>query len=177
MVIITPILKSIPYLIGTWSLRSTNDIDFKKSLSYLEFNYDSTIKLKTIYHDGIIGKKLSRSGEITSINIDNNIVRINIKYNTFNTYSFSICGIKIPEIKIDSKNNEIIKKKLKVEHVNRCLIINDDRSDKFYIFDLVTNKPEPPFIDTYLNTFLFTQVFSFFLNIIFAKILHTFFYF
>jgi hypothetical protein len=176
MVIITPILKSIPYLIGTWTLRSTNDIDFSKTLTYLEFNYDSTIKLKTIYQDGIIGKKLSRSGEVTLIDLDDSKIGINIKYNTFNTYSFSICGIKIPEIKVDSLDNKIIKKKLTVEHINKCLIINDDRSDKFYIFDLAVNKPEPPFVDIYLNTFLFTQITSFILNIIFAKIFHSFFY-
>jgi len=177
MVIITPILKFIPYLIGTWSLRSTNDVEFKNTLTYLEFNYDSTIKLKSMFQDGIIGKKISRSGEITLIDTDNDKISINVKYNTFNTYTYSICGIKIPEIKVESEDNKIIKKKLKVEHINKCLIINDDRSDKFYIFDLATTKPLPPFIDTYLNTFLFTQITSFFLNIMFAKILHSFFYF
>jgi hypothetical protein len=175
--IITPILKSIPYLIGTWSLRSTNDIDLKNTLTYLEFNYDSTIKLKSIFQDDIIGKKISRSGEITFIDVSNNKIFINVKYNTFNTYTYSICGIKIPEIKVESEDNKIIKRKLKVEHINKCLIINDEKSDKFYIFDLTTNKPLPDFIDTYLNTFLFTQITSFFLNIMFAKIFHSFFYF
>jgi hypothetical protein len=178
MVLITPVIKILPHLIGTWSLRSTNDPQLSNTLTYLEFNYDCTIKLKTIYQDGIIGKKLSRSGKVTLIDSRNtSFSSIDIKYNTYTTYSLSVCGIKIPEIKSEPiiKNKALIKK-LRVDYYDKTIIINNDRLNTFYIFDLCTQKPEFPFIETYLNTFLFTQLVSFFLNLILAKVLHNLFY-
>ena len=177
MVIITPLLKTLPHIIGTWSLRSTNDPQLLNTLTYLEFNYDSTIKLKTIYQDGLIGKKLSRSGKVTLIDSRNiSFSSIDIKYNTYTTYSLSICGIKIPEIKSEPVKNKMLIKKLRVEYSDKTIIVNNDRINTFYIFDLCTSKPEVPFIETYLNTFLFTQFVSFFLNLILAKVLHNLFY-
>jgi len=165
------IIDKFPFLIGRWLLRSTNDIYLKNTHTYLEINDNYNIRLKTIYQDKFIGKKINRKGIITKIYDEAEKTYIDIKYDYLNRYSLSVAGIKIPEI-IDSTEKTIVKKKFNIELYDKTLILQDKKLPVYYIFDLCVGKSEPPFIETYLNTFVITQFIVFFLNYLLAKFIH-----
>ena len=166
------LIKSFPYLLGTWTLRSTSDYSLLKGLTYLIINNDNTVKLRTLNQETFIGTKKSRSGIIYNIsNYENNKYLVNIKYSYANKYSYSIMGIEIPEFQSEKKNYTI-EKNLNLSLVDKTLFITDNNSSYYYLFDLNIGKIKHPYIETGLNTLIFTQIISFFLNLILAKILH-----
>jgi hypothetical protein len=165
------ILNTYPFLLGTWVLRATNDKNLKDGFTFLVLHDDNTIKLKTIYSEGIFGIKNSRSGYIENITKNNNTTLLDIKYNTFNKYSHSIFGIQIPEIK--SENNKfLLNKQLYIQIIDNSLLIKDLRLPLYYLFDLQIGKIKSPLIETQMNTLIFTQLISFILNLFLVNFIH-----
>ena len=194
--IVNLIKKSYPLLLGTWILRSTNDNKFSKGLSYLVINPDNIVKFRTLDQNGLFGTKNSITGIISNItsnynsNSDSNSdsdsdsdsdsnynldYSINLKYSHSNTYSYSFIGVEIPEFKSKSKNY-ILNKKYNITIYDKSILVTDTKLPLYYLFDLYIGKLQNPFIETGLNTFIFTQLFSFFLNLILANALHNIFY-
>lgn len=171
MILSNQLINTYPFLIGTWVLRSTNDQFLKEGFTFLVLNDDNTIKLKTIYQEGIFGVKKSRSGYIEHVILNNNSTLLKVKYNSYSKYSQSIFGIQIPEVK--SKNVEyLINKKLNAQLIEKSLFITDIDVPLYYLFDLQIGKFRSPLIETGINTLIFTQFVSFFLNLILANVIH-----
>jgi hypothetical protein len=165
------LIKSFPYLLGTWILRSTNDKYLSDGFTYLVLHNDDTLKLKTIYQEGIIGVKKSRYGNIDNIRINNSAILLDITYNAYIKYSQSILGIQIPEFKSDELNYTM-KKELSINIIDKTLLIKDLYLPLYYLFDLQIGKIKSPLIETGMNTLIFTQVVSFFLNLLMANLIH-----
>jgi len=170
------IKRSYPLFLGTWVLRSTNDNSLSKGISYLVINNDDTIKFRTLTQEGFFGTKNSRTGEIVNVtNFDNLEYFIDIKYSHSNKYSYSLLSIEIPEFKSETKNY-MINKKLNISLYDKSILVRDTKLPLYYLFDLNIGKFQHPFIETGLNTFIFTQIISFLLNLILAKFLHNIFF-
>lgn len=165
------LIKLFPHLLGTWTLRSTNDKYLLDGFTYLVLHNDDTIKLKTIYQEGIIGVKKSRSGNINNIRINNSTILLNITYNTYIKYSQSILGIQIPEFK-SNEINYSMNKELSIDIIDKTLLIKDIYLPLYYLFDLQVGKIKSPLIETGMNTLVFTQVLSFFLNLVMVNLIH-----
>jgi len=194
---LSALISQYPLLLGTWVLRSSNDMLIDKGVSYIIINYDDTIKFRTLYRDGFVGMKKSISGNIlniteyyddteaeSSLYMSNNdrVVTphikeasckylIDINYSHINKYSYSIFGVEIPEFKSKTKYSKI-ERKINVSLHDKTLLIRDNKIPLYYLFDLQIGKVQQPFIETGINNFIFIQTFSFILNLIFAKILH-----
>jgi len=170
--IVNYLKNSFPLLLGTWILRSTNDNKYSKGLSYLVINPDNTIKFRTLTQDGFFGKKNSLTGIISNISSDSNFdYSIDLKYSHTNTYSYSFIGVEIPEFKSKSKNY-MLNKNYNITIYDKSILVTDTRLPLYYLFDLYIGKLQNPFIETGLNTFIFTQLVSFILNLILANTLH-----
>jgi len=169
------IKKSYPFLLGTWILRTTNDKKISSGISYLIINSDETVKFRTLKQEGIFATKKSISGIIYNVtNTDYLEYDINLKYYHFNKYSYSIFGVEIPEYKSQTKNymsNKIYNIKLH----DKSILVSELNSTLYYLFDLQIGKIKNPFVETGLNTLFFTQIISFFLNLVMANIIHYFF--
>lgn len=169
---LSALISQYPLLLGTWVLRSSNDMLIDKGVSYIIINYDDTIKFRTLYRDGFVGMKKSISGNILNITeYDNSKYLIDINYSHINKYSYSIFGVEIPEFKSKTKYSKI-ERKINVSLHDKTLLITDNKIPLYYLFDLQIGKVQQPFIETGINNFIFIQTFSFILNLIFAKILH-----
>lgn len=171
MKIINKLVSTFPYLLGTWILRSTNDKYLSDGFTYLVLKDDNSIRLKTIYQEGIIGVKKSRYGRIENIRYNNSKILLDITYNCYIKYSQSVLGIQIPEIKSD-EIEYMIKKELAIDVVNKTLLITDSYLPVYYLFDLQIGKIKSPLIETGIYTLIFTQIVSFFLNLILANFIH-----
>lgn len=165
------LINTYPFLMGTWVLRSTNDQSLKKGYTFLVLNDDNSIKLKTIYQEGIFGVKKSRSGYIENVITNKNNTLLKIKYNSYNKYSQSIFGIQIPEVKSENVRYSI-NKELTAQLIDRSLLFTDVDLPIYYLFDLQIGKIRSPLVETGMNTLIFTQFVSFFLNLILANIIH-----
>lgn len=165
-------INTYPFLLGTWILRSTNDKSLKDGYTFLVLYDDNSIKLKTIYHEGILGVKKSRSGHIENITLNDNNTLLKIKYDTYNKYSQSIFGIQIPEVKSENIKYSI-NRELTVQLIDKSLLVTDIELPLYYLFDLQIGKFKSPLVETGLNTLIFTQFLSFFLNLILANVIHT----
>jgi hypothetical protein len=165
------LFNTFPHLLGTWILRSTNDKFLSDGFTYLVLKDDNTIKLKTIYQEGIIGVKKSRYGKIENIKYNESKILLNITYNCYMKYSQSILGIQIPEIKSD-EIDYTIKKELTIDIIDKTLLIKDSNLPVYYLFDLQIGKIKSPLIETCINTLIFTQIVSFFLNLMLANFIH-----
>lgn len=165
------LLNTYPFLMGTWVLRATNDHSLKEGYTFLVLNDDNSIKLKTIYQEGIFGVKKSRSGYIENVLTNKNNTVLKIKYNSYNKYSQSIFGIQIPEVKSENVKYSI-NKQLNARLIDRSLLVTDVGSPLYYLFDLQIGKIKSPLIETGINTLIFTQFVSFFLNLILANGIH-----
>ena len=161
------------FILGNWILRATNDnyLNSKNAYTYIIISDNNNIKLKSIYNEGLITVKKSTSGIFniieTDINnntiINNNIAYVDVIYNKYNIYSHSLFGIQLPEIK--SENKTIMnKRRIKVELIDNSILVNDDKTPLYYLFDLQIGKIKSPFIEIYFNTFIFSQIFSLLLS-------------
>jgi hypothetical protein len=168
--------RSYPLLLGTWILRSTNDNKYSDGLSYMIINPDNSIKFRTLIQEGPFGKKKSTTGIISNITLHSDLnYSINLNYLHSNTYSYSFIGVEIPEIKSDTKKY-ILNKNYDINIYDKSLLITDKKLPLYYLFDLNIGKINNPFIETGLNTFIFTQLASFILNLILANTLHNIFF-
>jgi hypothetical protein len=168
--------KSFPLLLGTWVLRSTNDNSISNGISYMIINYDDTIKFRTLNQEGIFGTKISTSGKILNVTDFNNTEYfVDLLYSQSNKYSYSLLGVEIPEFRSETKNY-LIKKKLNITLYDKSILVKDDKKSLYYLFDLSIGRFKQPFIETGLNTYIFTQTISILLNLFLAKILHNIFF-
>ena len=160
-----------PFMFGTWILRITNDINVENGVNYIQIQEEPIIKLKTLKQDGLFGIKKSRTAYIYNIsNVEYNSYSFILKYSKKNIYSYSFLGIEIPEFKSDSlsyyKEKDFI-----INLFDKTLIISDNETNIYYIFDLYIGKLKYPNTETNINTFIFSQIFSILLSVIITKFL------
>jgi hypothetical protein len=159
-----------PLIYGTWILRSTNNCDLQNESNFVIVNNDKQIKLKSYYnYNNIIGLKKSKTAIVNDLIEKNNSLFVNYTWISKNTYTYSILGIEIPEIKTMSDNYSQ-EKNLSLELYNNVLVVNDLNNSFYYIFDLYQGKIKNPNVETSLSLFIFTQFFS----IIFGILIHNF---
>lgn len=160
-----------PILYGNWLLRITNDHYINNDLTYIKIQPD-IIKIRTLKQAGIIGIKKSRTAIINNIELfDNDTFLLNLNYSTTNIYSYSVLGIEIPEIKSTTENcNKTTS--LNIKLFDKSLYINDNISSIYYIFDLYIGNIRNPYIETNINTFIFTQIVSLLLNLLIEYYIH-----
>ena len=160
-----------PLMFGTWVLRVTNDINIEKAINYIQIQEEPIIKLKTLNQEGLIGTKKSRTAVINNINyIDNNFYSFTLNYSKKNIYSYSFLGIEIPEFRSNSMSYNKIKN-LTMNLFEKTILISDNESSLYYVFDLYIGKLKYPNTETTINTFIFTQLFSLFASILITKLL------
>lgn len=80
------IMSKNPFLLGKFTLRSTNDPMFQNRYTYIVLNHDDTIKLKTVKLNNIFASKISRTGKIRMIRDNNRCVNNRIKNFILNSY-------------------------------------------------------------------------------------------
>jgi hypothetical protein len=158
-------------MFGTWVLRISNDINVEQGLNYIKIQEEPIIKLKTLKQDGLFGIKKSRTAFINDINyINENSYSFILKYSRKNTYSYSFLGVEIPEFK--SNSIEYYKEKnFTIDLHDKTMIITDNNSYLYYIFDLYIGKLKYPNTETSINTFIFTQLFSIILSLLISKMM------
>jgi hypothetical protein len=160
-----------PLMFGTWVLRISNDLEIKKGINYIQLQEEPIIKLKTLKQDGLFGIKNSRTADITNITyINDNCYSFILNYSKKNIYSYSFLGIEIPEFKSNSLSY-YKEKNLTINLFEKTILINDNESPLYYIFDLYIGKLKYPNTETSINTFIFTQLFSIFMSLIITKLL------
>jgi len=184
-------MENVPFLLGTWKLRDTNDNKFKINYTFLKLKYDDTVIVKSIDLEGLLfATKISRSGKLKYIknnnkifnyNLDNIYKKINliketnnldleIDFNMIDKYSYSIFGIEMPKFRYYQNNkNYGSLKKINVKQRDTSLYIIDNETKDYYLFDLCTDTNRLPYIETPLNTFLFSQLLSFLINLTLVK--------
>ena len=155
------------FILGNWILRATNDnyLTSRNAYTYIIISDNNNIKLKSIYNEGLITVKKSTTGtyNIIDLDINNNTAYIDIIYNKYNIYSHSFFGIQLPEIK--SQNKIIMnKRRINVELIDNSILVNDEKTPLYYLFDLQIGKIKSPFIEINLNTFIFSQIFGLLLS-------------
>lgn len=162
---------------GTWILRNTNneEINTATGINYLIIQDDQIIKLKSYQnYNYLLGLKKSKKASIKKMYEHNENQELSLEFSwiTKNTYTYSILGIEIPEIKTNSidylKENNITIELFN----NNILIANDNTNSIYYIFDLYLGKMKDPNIETRFNTFIFSQIFGIILGIFINKILN-----
>ena len=169
------IINSInPLLLGTWILRATNDKNIPSGINYIEINDDPSIKFKTLKQDKFLGIKCSRTASIRKIKrIKKNGFIFTLQYIKKNIYSYSFLGISIPE-SISESLPYSAEKNLTINIFEKTIVVNDKsdgENNLYYIFDLNIGKIRYPNIETNINTFIFSQLFSIILGIILTKLL------
>ena len=155
------------FILGNWILRATNDnyLNSRNAYTYIIISDNNNIKLKSIYNEGLITVKKSTTGtyNIIDLDINNNTAYIDVIYNKYNIYSHSLFGIQLPEIK--SQNKIIMnKRRINVELIDNSILVNDEKTPLYYLFDLQIGKIKSPFIEINLNTFIFSQIFGLLLS-------------
>lgn len=163
-------LKSVSkFMLGTWYLRYTNDkfLNSKEGIFYIEIKEDF-LKFKHLYNQGILVEKKSITGtfDIIEHNIHENTAIIDISYNKYNIYSHSLFGIQLPEL--ISKNKTLSSnRKVTAKLLDSSLLIEDTKTPLYYLFDLQIGKIKSPYIEISFNTFVFSQIMSVLLTLLF----------
>lgn len=189
------LMEKFPFFIGKWVLRATDDNNFKTDNTYLIINKNDSLKFKSTYFNGFVAVKDSRSGKITNyksnnknINIINiftnkknefnllketNNIDITLKYKSKNSYSYSIFGIEIPEIKKPNQNPYNVEKNFNVKQNDKSIFVTDKDNNKYYLFDLNTLvNTRLPYVEIPINTLIITQIFGFIINLLIVKIIN-----
>ena len=164
-------LNKHPFIEGKWILRVTNDNNIKNSFTFIDIQTNNLIKIKTIKND-ILSRKISRTAYVKLVknnkfliknifnnDFDNNY-DIKLIINNVNTYSYSIFGLEIPQIKYNQKLNYNVTKILNVKHKNNAIYVTDLQNNYYYIFDLNTDFYKLPFIEITLTTLFLTKIFD-----------------
>ena len=154
----------------TWLLRNTNNRYVNSEMNYLIIQDENTIKFKSIDSNYLIGVKKSRTAEYKILNRVNNTYAITFRYLKKNTYTYSILGIEIPEIKTkseDYKND----KNLTLSLYNNVLLVMDNDHSNYYVFDLFLGKLKYLHTETQIYTFLFTQIIGIVMAILLNRII------
>ena len=176
-------IQTSPYLLGTYLLRKTNDGAEKTKYAYLILNDENNIKFKTIVQNGIFATKISKTGRIEyKMSLKNVISRlfgignydISVRFNNVNKYSYSFFGIEFPEIRYKQNSNYNIQRNMNVEYMDNKILIRDDDTDNYYLFDLYgnINMNRMPYVELSIKTLLMTQIIGFVINLFLVKTIH-----
>ena len=150
------------FLLGSWSLRYSNDPNFQYSTFQLDIRDNQDIVLTTNEIHWLFAKTIKTYGKIQVLSNDQTFVSSN---SSEEEYVYSLMGIELPFQKRQSTPLMIPSKQFHYELKDRSLIIKSTRY--FYIFDLIltnTQQRWKPHIETKWDTFLFLQLLSFFIN-------------
>ena len=159
-----------PLFLGVWLLRATNDYNFKESTTLLEIKEDCKLELFTKFNDGIFGKTFKRIGYISEPP-KYCLSKIDLFFTKKILFSYSILGFKIPEAAKTYYTYDK-PKRFKIKREGNTIIVNENKSKLFYIFDLYVKEYNTPPIETRWNNFIFIQIVSFLLNIILVQFLN-----
>jgi len=158
-----------PFILGNYILKSSNDPKIMNKYTYLIINMKDEIKLKTIDPNGIFTNKISRSCIFKNIknhrNIFNNkkydnVLTMTLQYNIVNKYSYSFCGIEIPEFRYEQITNYKPNRKIRVLHKANLLYILDLETDYYYLFDSNNVKSSLPYKEISLFSLMLSQILS-----------------
>lgn len=168
------------FLQGTWTLRKSNDPKLKDKFTYFLLNTDNEIKIKTI-SNGLVKVKISRTGNVKLIKINNiflknqfdnslknlkedNNLNCELTINSVNSYSYSILGIEIPQIRYKQNTYNDLIRKINIKHKDKTIYITDIDNDKYYLFDLDTHMKKTPYIEISITTLIITELFDLFFS-------------
>ncbi len=165
-----------PYVEGRWILRRTNDKKIENTFSFLDIYQNNIVKIKTI-RNGIINTKISRTGFISFIKKKNTFINkfineidneydIIIIVNNVNSYSYSILGLEIPQIRYQQNTNYNVIKRINVKQKKNIMYIVDLDNKNYYLFDLNTNNIKLPYIEISITTLILTELFDSFIKFI-----------
>ena len=165
-----------PYVEGRWILRKTNDKKIENTFSFLDIYQNNIVKIKTI-RNGIINTKISRTGFISFIKKKNTFINkfineidneydIIIIVNNVNSYSYSILGLEIPQIRYQQNTNYNVIKRINVKQKKNIMYIVDLDNKNYYLFDLNTNNIKLPYIEISITTLILTELFDSFIKFV-----------
>jgi len=156
------------FLYGKWILRSTNDYNLKQSITYLDIKDENTIEVETRLTDSFFEKKVIRFGNIKRTG---NLVDVKLKRKLILPYSFF--GTEIPELQKEHENYDYEKKFIINQSYNKLCVTELD-TNLYYLWETHNKEATVPKIETKWNNFIFLQIITFLLNVIFAQSLHIF---
>ena len=155
-----------PLLLGTYSLRATNDRAMLASqFTFLILNDEANIKLKSIRDGGFLATKVSKTGTVEFLSTATNAVGVAhslllgglgglgglghgradfdvlVRFNNVNKYSYSLFGIEFPEFRYEQISNYSTRYRMRAAFVNRDTLYVRilDSSGHYYLFDLCRN--------------------------------------
>jgi len=158
------------FLYGKWILRSTNDYNLKQGITYLDIKDENTIEVETRIADHFFEKRAIRYGTINRLG-----TAVDVDLHSKITYPYSLFGTEIFIPKLDQgHNNYDYKKKFIIKQNLNKLCVTDVNSNHYYLWETYNKESSTPKIETKWNNFIFLQIITFLLNIIFAQSLHIF---
>jgi hypothetical protein len=164
------------FLQGKWTLRKSNDPKLKNKYTYFLLNTNNEIKIKTI-SNGIVKVKTSRTGEI-KLKKNNNVFLKNYSFdslknlcedndinceltiNNVNSYSYSIIGIEIPQIRYKQNTYNDLIRKINIKHKDKTIYVTDINNNMYYLFDLDTDMKKTPYIEISITTLIINELFD-----------------
>lgn len=172
----TGFLNNYYFLQGKWVLRATNDKKLENKYTYLILNPNNELKIKTI-SNGLLKTKISRTGTIIltknnnsflkndflsslkKLDEDNNI-NCDVIINNVNSYSYSIVGLEIPQVRYKQITDYNDKKRVNIKHKDTTIYVRDIDSNIYYLFDLNTQIYKTPYIQISLTTIIINEFFD-----------------
>lgn len=178
--IINGFFNELYFLQGKWILRKSNDPKLKNKYTYFILNPNDEIKIKTI-SNGFVKTKTSRTGKIKLISIKNNFFKnsfnnnlknleednnlvFEIDINSSNSYSYSIIGVEVPQIKYKQNTYENLKRKLDIKQKDKTIYVKDLTTNLYYLFDLETQTKKTPYIEISITTLVINELFDLFFS-------------
>jgi len=185
VILVNCFFDKLYFLRGKWTLRQSNDPKLKNNYTYFLLNTDNEIKIKTI-SNGLIKVKISRTGKIKltknnnlflknpfdgslkNLKEDNNF-NCELTINSVNSYSYSIIGIEIPQIRYKQDNYNNLVRKINIKHRDKTIYITDINNKIYYLFDLDTRMKKTPYIEISVTTLIINELFDLFFTMFFEK--------
>jgi len=150
------------FLLGSWSLRYSNDPHFKEAPFQLDIRENQDIVITTSEIHWLFAKTIKTYGKISVLSDDQTFISSS---SSEEEYVYSLIGLELPFQKKKPTPLKIPSKQFHYELKDRSLIIKSTRY--FYIFDLMM-KTSPlrkkPYSETKWDSFLFLQLLSFFIQ-------------
>lgn len=185
LLLINGFLNKYYFLQGKWVLRTTNDLTLQNKYTYLILKPNNELKIKTI-SNGILKTKKSRTGTIILTKNNNSFLKNNyfnslknlqedndidcdILINNVNSYSYSIIGLEIPQIRYKQLTDYNVRKKINIKHKDTTLYITDVDNDIYYLFDLNTQIYKTPYIEISITTLIINELFALFISMFIKK--------
>ena len=173
------------FLQGKWTLRQSNDPRLKNKYTYFLLNNNNEIKIKTI-SNGFVKVKISRTGNIKLKKINNlflrnliddslnnlkedNNLNCELSINSVNSYSYSITGVEIPQVRYKQDTHINLVKKINIKHKDKTMYITDIDNGIYYLFDLDTQMKKTPYIEISITTLIINELFDLFFTMFFQK--------